>query len=137
MHGEARFYARLGAAVAAVVIILVVARLLFLPLGHGAHGGRGKLISWEEASEHLGQVCTVEGKVIVTHNSGKACFLNFDPDWQRTFSAVIFQHSFGRFPANPEQYYQGKTVRITGRIKEYQGRPEIILESPEQITIVK
>lgn len=103
-----------------------------------------KVISWRDAAKHYGEHGTVEGKIVATKNIGKACFLNFDPDWKTTFTAVIFARRFSVFPPNPENYYLNKRVRVTGYIKEYRGRggkyapkPEIILEDPSQIEIVK
>jgi len=39
-----------------------------------------RVISWQDAAKHYGENVTVEGTIVVTHNSGKACFLNFHPD---------------------------------------------------------
>lgn len=96
-----------------------------------------KRISWKDAANHYGEYCTVEGVIVRTYNSGKACFLNFHQNWKKYFSAVIFARRFNQFPGNPERHYLNKTVRITGYIKEYKGSPEIILDSPDQIEIVE
>ncbi|MHA1285651.1 MAG: thermonuclease family protein, partial [Promethearchaeota archaeon] len=66
-----------------------------------------------------------------------ACFLNFHKNWKRYFTAVIFASDFHKFPPNPEDYYLNKGVKVYGLIKEYQGKPEIILKSPEQIKVIK
>jgi hypothetical protein len=58
---------------------------------------------------------------VVTRNTGKACFLNFSQNWKTDFTAVIFVSDFPKFPPNPESYYKGKRVRVTGRVQEYQG----------------
>ena len=97
---------------------------------------KGTVIPWQDAAKYFGEYATVEGTIVVTHNSGKACFLNFHPDYKRYFTAVIFASAFSQFPANPESYYQGKRVRVRGLIKEYNGQPEIILKTPEQIEIL-
>jgi len=96
-----------------------------------------QVISWQDAVKHYGEYATVEGTIVATHNSGKACFLNFHPDYKRYFTAVIFASAFSRFPANPENYYYGKKVRVSGNIKEYKGKPEIILNDPSQIEILE
>ncbi len=96
----------------------------------------GPAISWRRAAKHYDEFVTVEGTIVRTHNSGKACFLNFHPNWRQTFSAVIFARSFPAFPPKPEEFYRGKKVRLKGVVVEYEGRPEIILESPDQIEIV-
>ena len=95
-----------------------------------------EVVSWENAHKYYGQYVTVEGQIVDTHNSGKACFLNFHPDWKKHFTAVIFSFAFPKFPPHPEKFYEGKKVRVTGKVKEYQGKPEIILEDPSQIKII-
>jgi len=95
------------------------------------------VISWQEAAKHYGEYATVEGTIVATHNSGKICYLNFHPDYHRYFTAVIFASTFSRFPASPENYYLQKKVRVSGYIKEYQGKPEIVLNDPSQIEILK
>jgi DNA/RNA endonuclease YhcR with UshA esterase domain len=95
-----------------------------------------QIVQWNEADKYYGQTVTVEGTIVATHNSGKACFLNFHPDYKRYFTAVIFASAFDRFPPSPENYYHGKTVQVTGVVKEYKGKPEIILEQPSQIKII-
>jgi micrococcal nuclease len=95
------------------------------------------LISWEDAADFIGQVRTVEGEVVASYNSGKSCFLNFHPDYQNHFTAVIFASDFDKFPPEPEEKYLHRTIRVRGLIKEYKGKPEIILQNPEQIQIVK
>lgn len=94
-------------------------------------------IPWREAEKHEGETVTVEGTIAATHNSGNACFLNFDRDYKRTLTLVIFQKRFAAFPPNPERYYKGKTVRVTGIVTRHGGRPEIVLERVEQITVIK
>lgn len=94
-------------------------------------------LSWREAEKHEGSAITVEGMIVAAHNNGNVCFLNFDRDYKRTLTLVIFQKRFAAFPANPERHYKGQTVRVTGIITSHGGRPEIVLERPEQITIIK
>lgn len=94
-------------------------------------------ISLNDVTKYYGKYVVVEGKITKTHNSGKACFLNFVEGYKRYFTAVIFASSFSRFPPNPENYYLNKIVRVTGTIKEYKGSPEIILNSKEYIEVVK
>lgn len=95
------------------------------------------VISWKDAAKYYGQNKIVEGKVVATYNSGKACFLNFHSNWKKYFTVVIFRSDFYKFPESPEDCYKGKKVRVSGKIKEYQGKPEIILKSPSQIKIIE
>ena len=154
---DLKFLVRLGVTVAAVVLVMYLAKVWFvdqrrsgLPLQGSTRGqidtsfpesrqptSTAQVISWRDAAKHYGEYATVEGTVVATHNSGKACFLNFHPDYKRYFTAVIFASAFSRFPANPENYYYGKKVRVSGYIKEYEGKPEVILNNPSQIEILK
>ena len=93
-------------------------------------------IPWYEAKEHIDKLETVEGLIIRTHESGKACFLNFHPDWQNTLNIVIFAENYHLFPGPPGELFYGKIIRVTGLIKLYQGRPQIIIKSPKQIKII-
>lgn len=97
----------------------------------------GEVISWLNTADYYGKIKTVEGKVVVANNTGKVCFLNFNKDWKNYFTAVIFSSDFDKFPANPEEYYLNRKVRVTGLIKEFKGKPEIIVKSPSQIQIVQ
>jgi hypothetical protein len=98
--------------------------------------GDTPIIEWRYADQYYGQYVIVEGTIVDTYNSGNACFLNFHPDWERYFTAVIFASDFPKFPDNPEVYYKGKKVRVRGMVQEYEGKPEIILEDPSQIEII-
>lgn len=95
-----------------------------------------KTISWEDADKYYGKLVIVEGKIIITNDSGKACFFNFHKNWKKYFTAVIFKSDFKKFPPHPEEYYKDKQVKIKGVIKEYQGKPEILITSADQIEIV-
>lgn len=138
------FYKRAGFFFLGMIIVLVAARFL-LPEGRMNVDGSGNIesvpegsvISWQEAGKYTGEYLIVEGKVVRSYNSGKACFLNFHPDYKRYFTAVIFASDFSKFPDRPEKHYLNKKVRVSGTIKEYNGAPEIILNSPEQIKIIK
>jgi hypothetical protein len=94
------------------------------------------VISWRDASRYVGQKVVVEGTITVTHKADSACFLNFHDDYAKHFFAVIFASAFSRFPARPEVFYKGKNVRISGVVGTYEGRPQIILLTPDQVEIV-
>ncbi len=96
-----------------------------------------RVINWDRANEHIGKYLGVKGEIVRTHNSGKACFLNFHNNFTRYMSVVIFSSDFAKFPKNPEDYYLNKIVIIKGTIKEYKNKPEIILKNPAQIEIIE
>jgi DNA/RNA endonuclease YhcR with UshA esterase domain len=51
-----------------------------------------------------------------------------------TFSAVILKNNASKFENVKE--YEGKVVEISGKIKMYKDKPEILIEKKEQIVIV-
>jgi endonuclease YncB( thermonuclease family) len=93
-------------------------------------------INYTEAANHVGEFACVSGEIDHVYTSGKGTvFLNFCPDYKTCpFGAVIFNSDAYKFP-NPKQY-EGRTVQITGLIRSYQGRPEIILKDSSQIGII-
>ena len=98
-----------------------------------------KVVGACNAGNYYGKEMIVEGKIVATYRSKtNTVFLNFEKPYpNQCFSAVIFSSDQYKFVQNPENYYLNKTVRIRGQIKEYQGKPEIILETPDQIEIGK
>lgn len=100
--------------------------------------GESETICPEDAINHIGKRKTVRFFVKKSYDSGKAVFLNSKNDYKDSdnFSTVIFDKDRDKFPPSPSDYYWGKTVDVTGIIKKYQGRAEIILEKPSQIRIV-
>lgn len=93
-------------------------------------------IGMDEANKYLGKVKTVRCRIIDTYDSGKVVFLNTGKDYKTDFTVVIFHGALDNFPFDPLTYYKGKEIEVTGKIIEYWG-PEIVVEDPTQIRIVK
>jgi micrococcal nuclease len=93
-------------------------------------------IDYTEAPNHIGEYACVSGKIDHVYTSQKGTiFLNFCPDYKTCpFGVIIFGSDAYKFP-NPKQY-EGQTLEITGLIRSYQGRPEIILNDLGQIKIL-
>ena len=97
-----------------------------------------EVISHLKSSESINQIKRVRGKVLNTYRSKKCIFLNFGKNWKTDFTVVIFNNvidSFYEKDIDPLNYYTGKIVEISGRIKEYNG-PEIIVNSPYEIEVI-
>jgi DNA/RNA endonuclease YhcR with UshA esterase domain len=110
------------------------ALLLALWLTLTAAPAFAQTISPLEAKDHVGQNVTVEGTVSeVDHAaSGKMIFIDMGGHYpNNVFAGVIFIDDAGKFPGVDS--LDGKVVDITGTIKFYQGRTEIILNDPAQI----
>ncbi len=89
------------------------------------------------AGNYYKKEAIVEGKIVAAYRSKtNTVFLNFEKPYpNHCFTGVIFSSDGYKFVQNPEEYYLNKTVRLRGEIKEYQGKPEIILKNPSQIGI--
>ena len=93
-------------------------------------------ISPAKAKNNIGKEVIVSGKIDqVIKSTGGNYFLNMGGKFPHNkFTAVIFKsdaRKFGKLTT-----YEGKEVEILGRIREYNGKPEIILDSLKQIKIV-
>jgi micrococcal nuclease len=51
------------------------------------------------------------------------------------FTVVIFAKDKSNFKEAPEVMYNDKNICVTGVVKKYKDKPEIIVSSPDQITI--
>ena len=89
-------------------------------------------VSWKAAAAHVGEECVVVGRVVMTKNIGSRCFLNFHHDYRTHFTVIIERESFDRFPEPPETMYADKHVKVTGKVIEYRGKPEIIVTGPDR-----
>jgi len=111
------------------------------PEDSAASTGQGPLaqgvVSWEEAHRHFGEEVAVEGTLVRTHRGKKALFLNFHSNWKKYITVVVLGRDIRKFPQDPEVFYKGKTVRVRGTVSLYNGRPEIVIRSPDAITILK
>lgn len=87
-----------------------------------------------DAGNHVGQMVTVAGSVSDVHHaaSGRAIFLNMGGIFPHNcFTAVILKDDLTKFPAVDS--LRGKAVELSGAVKLYQDKPEIILNDPGQI----
>ena len=92
-----------------------------------------KVIDWKDADKHIGEYVITKGKIVSSFKNEKVCFLNFHEDYKNHLSLVIFANSYKKFPLNPEKFYLNREIQVEGRIKEYKGRLEIILNSQAQV----
>ena len=92
-------------------------------------------ISARDAKQYMGARKTVSGKIVEVSKAEKIVRLNFEePFPKQPFTAVIFPSRTNLFPKLDE--LEGKTVEVTGEITEVRNRPQIILNSTNQLRIV-
>lgn len=88
----------------------------------------------KEAKAKVGETIVVEGKVAEVSKSERIIRLNLGAKYpKQDFTLVIFPRSFELFPE--VEKLDGKTVRASGKVAEYQGRPQIVLERKDQLTV--
>ncbi len=95
-------------------------------------------ISPENAAAHLGQTATVCGVVAsakyAANSRAQPTFLDMgQPYPKETFTAVIWGTDRAKF-GGPETTLRGKRICVTGQVRNYRGKPEIILSDPSQLT---
>ena len=91
-------------------------------------------IPFDQAAKHLGETRCVTGKVMRVEQGSKGVhYLDFCEDYHLCpFSVVVFSYDLKTI--GDVGQLAGKVIEIRGEIKEYGGRPEIILERPSQLS---
>ncbi|HLK09810.1 MAG TPA: hypothetical protein VKW76_00345 [Candidatus Binatia bacterium] len=93
-------------------------------------------VPWREAGAHVGEFVTVEGDVATARLTGEGLVLEFAADDPRAFRAVLLIPMITDLPRRPERLYLGRRVRVSGLVRRFQGRPEMVLHSPGQIEVI-
>jgi DNA/RNA endonuclease YhcR with UshA esterase domain len=113
---------------------LQVGVVLALLIASGRAGVAQQVIPDSAAARYVDQTVTVEGTVasVGVSRRSNTTFLNFGAAYpNQTFTTVIFSSAASEFP-NPKQW-EGKRVRVTGKVRLYRGRPEIVLNEAAQL----
>lgn len=89
----------------------------------------------EEAAKHIGETATVTGKIEDFHQaSGGSIFLNMGGRHPKeTFTIFIPAGEAAAFKDAKD--YEGKTVAVTGKIKDHEGKPEMIVKNASDIVV--
>lgn len=101
--------------------------------GGAASGG---VITPEQASSRVGQIVTIRGEVADVHaaHSAGVTFIDMGGSYpDNAFTAVIFSDDAAGFPDVAS--LADRTVEITGRVRLYRGKPEIVLTSAKQLKV--
>jgi DNA/RNA endonuclease YhcR with UshA esterase domain len=88
-----------------------------------------------EATNYYDKEMIVTGKVAQVTIRPSVTFLNLDkPHPESPFTVVIF-HGHSSFYGDANKL-KGKSIEIKGKIKNYHDKPEIALDSTNQLTVV-
>lgn len=92
-------------------------------------------ITAAEAKEHLKAQAIVTGKVAEVSQTEKLIRINLDQPYpKQAMTAIIFGAKTNDFSGLDK--LKDKTVEISGKIAEFHGHPEIILNSPKQLKVL-
>ena len=90
------------------------------------------------ASQHVRVVGTISN--INIYDKSQVIYLNFGKSFNTSLSAVIYNETIPSFINagidEPTEYYKNKKVAIEGIIRISNGKPELIINSPNQIKIL-
>jgi len=117
----------------------ILTKLLNAYRGNSAAAGAAASVSigtidYAEAINHVGEYASVRGTLIEAYTSKTGTvFLDFCNNYKTCpFSGVIFADDAKKF--GDLSHFNGTTVTLTGKIVSYEGKAEIILSSPSQIS---
>lgn len=96
-----------------------------------------EVIPWKEAHAYYGQWVTVKGRIASSENRGSVCLLNFSLEEEDNVVVLIFKSAFDKFPPDPQNFYNGKDVLVTGKIQKYKGTTSITVPDPSRIKMVE
>jgi len=91
-------------------------------------------IPFTDASKQVGETVCITGKVVAVNESARSgtIFLNFCEDYKNCpFTVVVFPKD--RDKVGDVKKLEGQTIQIHGKVQEYHGQAEIILEDPQQL----
>lgn len=101
-----------------------------------------KPLTPQEALGKVDQRVTVEMEVKST-GGNTARYLNSEADFRdpKNFAVYIPQAALLKFYQaqipDPAQFYKGKTIRVTGMVTLNRGRPQLRVDTPQQIQVVE
>ncbi|HXC06678.1 MAG TPA: hypothetical protein VNZ86_18100 [Bacteroidia bacterium] len=96
-------------------------------------------VALDSVAKYEGKTVTVCSKVTGTHVSGgdkKNVSLNFGkPFPDNSFTVFITEADLKNFKYNPAEFLKGKSVCVTGVVKIYKDKPEIVVTKEDQIKV--
>jgi len=92
-------------------------------------------ITPKEVKAHVGDSLVIKGFVTDVYLSDKVAYLNFENKFPKNiFSCAIFSNKFEEF--GDLSRFKNKNVEVNGKITTYKNKPQVILNSKDQIKII-
>jgi DNA/RNA endonuclease YhcR with UshA esterase domain len=116
-------------------LILVAAMLAVKSFAADTNTSAPLKIGALEATNYYDKEMIVTGKVVQVTIRPSVTFLNLDqPHPDSPFTVVIF-HAHSSFYGDANAL-TGKSIEVKGKIKNYHDKPEIALDSTNQLTVI-
>jgi len=88
-----------------------------------------------DATNYYDQTIIVTGKVVQVTIRPSVTFLNLDRPFPDSPFAVVIIHGKSSYYGDANAL-KGKSIEISGKIKNYKDKPEIVLDSTNQLTVL-
>ena len=100
-----------------------------------SHSFAQDVIASKDAKDNIGKTAHVKGKVVSIFESKNGnTYINFDDKSpNQTFTVVLFKDT----KLDLSKITEGSTLTVSGEIKEYKGKPEIVLLTADQIISIE
>lgn len=96
-------------------------------------------VQLDSVANYQGKTITVCSKVqstFMTKGEKKTTYINFgNPYPNSTFTVVIFEDDLKNFKYAPSEFLKDKNVCVTGEVKIYKSKPEMIVKKEEEIKV--
>jgi DNA/RNA endonuclease YhcR with UshA esterase domain len=95
-------------------------------------------IAAKDAAKHLNETVTIADKVYSTKliENTNMVLLDLGREHPKQYLTVVIKgENRSKFNRKPEEYYKGRDVTVTGKLIDFRGKPEIIVNSPDNLKL--
>jgi DNA/RNA endonuclease YhcR with UshA esterase domain len=119
-----------------IIFALLVAMTLTVKLSAADTNSPALLkIGALEATNYYDQTMIVTGKVVQVTIRPNITYLNLDEKFPNSPFAVVIFHAHSSFYGDANAL-KGKSIEVKGKIKNYHDKPEMSLDSTNQLTVI-
>lgn len=93
-------------------------------------------VSIDSVNNHIGKTVIVCNEVFGVKTTEKITYINLGAAYPTSpLTVLIFTKDLVNFPETPEKLYGNQQVCVTGVLKEYKDKAEIVISKPEDIKV--
>lgn len=93
-------------------------------------------ISIDSVNNYIGRNVIICNEVYGVKTTDKVTYINLGAAYPNSpLTVIIFTKDLANFPESPEKMYGNQHVCVTGPLKEYKGKVEIIISKPEDLKV--